>query len=133
MRSWATFMIVVSLLCVFALSGCGPTQVAKYDAGKSLQEAQRYDEAIQKYEEYVDENPESPLAPYAQIYAARCYRDMAKKPAAMAAYKKVIERYPQHNLAEWAAGEMRAIENKTLIPVVAPEKKAAAPGRESLK
>jgi len=120
-------LLALGLVGIVVLGGCGPTAVAKYDAGRSLQSRKHFKSAIQKYTEYVDENKDSPLVPWALIYIARCQVALADKPAAMAAYKKVTDRFPEHEVARWAEAEMRDIKDKKLVPVNKPPKPKRKP------
>lgn len=127
MRKTLVFSAAVVLAGVVVLSGCGPTSVKKYDAGISLQNAKKYSPAIQKYNEYLAEYKDSPLSPYALIGIARCYVGLGDKPAAMAAYQKVVAQHPDHDAARWAEIEMRELKGKKLVPVKKEPTKANEP------
>jgi len=118
-----TRLAVGALACligVVLIGGCGPTVMAKYDAGVSLQNQESYLDAIEMYRGYIAEYPESPMVPHALLRIARCYVGLGDKPNAMAAYKKVGEQFPENDVANWAAAEMREIENKDLVPEAPP-------------
>jgi len=106
------------------LVGCAPTPVTKYDVAKNLQKQNKFADAIKEYQQFIEANKDSSLVPYALYNIAWCYRGMYKKDEALAAYKQLIDQYPQSEPAQWAKVDMERLEKMELKPP-APEKKAA--------
>lgn len=122
----------IALLCAAAVAaallvGCSPGIQTKYDVARNLQKDQQYAAAVAKFGEFVNENKESTLVPYAMYFSARSYEMMYDKTKAMAAYKEVVEKFPVSEPAKWAEADMRDLEKRELTPppapVKAPEKK----------
>ena len=113
--------VLVGLIGAVIIGGCGPTFVAKFDAGASLQKQENYLQAIEMYREYIAEYPDSPMVPHAFLRVARCYVGLGDKPNAMATYEKIGEQFPTSEVASWAEAEMRDVEKQDLVPDAPPE------------
>ena len=127
MKTRRALVLMVVLAGAVLLTGCGPTAVSKYDAGKSLQRKKDFQQAIKMYEEYIRAYPDFALTAHAMSNVAECYVGLADKPNAMASFKKVIDQFPQSDVARWAERRMREIKDQTLVPQTKPVKKKPAP------
>ena len=61
MKSHMAWLWVVAIIGAVIFTGCGPTVVTKYDAAKNQAEQGDHLAAIQTYNEFVAQNPDSPL------------------------------------------------------------------------
>ena len=84
------------------LTACAPTQFAAFNAGKNFQGAQKFSEAVDKYNAFISHNQDSTLVPYALYYIGQCYIGLDKKADALTALEKVKEQYPASDPARWA-------------------------------
>ena len=126
MRTRTALLLVLTALVSISLIGCRSLPDTKYDEAASLKKSKKYSAAITKYNQFIAENKYPSLNPYAQYNIARCCVEMKNKPAAQAAYKKLIAQYPQSEPAQWAKRDLRDLEKMTLIPA----KKKPAPRRK---
>ena len=109
---------IVLVLVTFAVgalfaSGCVqvPTKFAAYPAADSLQKDGKFAEAIEKYNEFVETNPESALVPNALFHIAECYVGLDQKDDATAAFKKVMDQFPASDPAQWAKQKIKILED----------------------
>jgi len=118
MRSHRTLLGAVAAVGALVLLGCAPTMQTKWDVAKNSQKSQKYAEAIKAYNEYLADaaNKDSMLLPHALYEIGVCQQAMGDKPAAMAAYKKVIDQYPASDPAKWASVDMKRLEGMELTP-----------------
>lgn len=128
-RQW----LGVGALAVMILSsaGCIHNREAFYFGNYS--EAERlfskgeYEKAIQKYQSFIDENPEGNLAIISHYYVARSHEALGHKDEAMQLYRQIIEKHPDviwANFSETQIKELEAApaqaEGPSLSPTPAP-------------
>lgn len=65
-----------------------------YDVADNLWYSGKSEEALSLFERFLNDFPESPLAPSAQKGIALCYRSMKKTETAIDEFLKIIENYP---------------------------------------
>lgn len=111
-------MLLLTTLVVGALviTACAPTHFAAFNAGKNYQGAQKFSEAVDKYNEFISQNQDSILVPHALYYIGQCYIGLDKKADALAALEKVKEQYPASEPARWAElaiQQLQGMEPKT--------------------
>lgn len=123
MRPRRVLLGVAAALGVVLVVGCAPTPVTKYDVAKKLQRHRKFASAIKEYEQFISQNKDSVLVPYALYNIAWCYRGLYKKQEALDAYKKVIDQYPASDPAAWARTEMDRLKKMELKPPPPPKKK----------
>ena len=107
----ALLVLMVAVISL-GLVGCTTMPTTGYDAAKSLQGNEKYSEAIKKYQEFIAGDQFDELDPYAQYNIGMCYKEMNDTAAAAAAFKKVVDQYPQSEPAQWAKVEMQMLEKK---------------------
>ncbi len=80
----------------FYLSSCAPRATAEnfyfgsYSEAEALYNRGEYEKAIQKYQTYIDENPEGNLALISQYYIARCHAALGRTEEARQIYQKIV-------------------------------------------
>jgi len=104
-------LVAFGLGAMFA-AGCMqvPTKVMAYNVAANFQEAGKYTEAINKYNEFIKANPESTLIPNALFHIGDCYVKLNQKDEAVAAFQKVKDQYPASRPAQWAAQEIHRLQ-----------------------
>jgi len=88
---WATCFSALALTV-----GCAQREVyiEGYSEARSSHERQEYAKAIEQYQAYVAEHPESPLVVPVTYQIAECNEALGKTDQAVAHYRKVIELQP---------------------------------------
>ena len=116
MRPRIALLALAVAVGTVALIGCAPSLATKYDLAKNLQNEKKFDDAIEEYDLYIQENSKSTLVPYALYNIAWCHRGMYEKAEALAAYQRVIDQYPGTDPAGWAKVEMDRLKAMELTP-----------------
>ncbi len=101
MKKFFGFSSLLLLLILF--SSCSHfkgSSFGPYSEAEDLYQQGKYEKAIAKYQEYIDENPEGNMAEIAIYYQAKSYAALGKTGEARNAFQKVIDTYPEE---EWAA------------------------------
>lgn len=93
-RILAVFLVLSIALGM--LTGCGKMPDEKLMAlGKQMEDRENFEEAVNYYEELVQEYPESPLASEALHYAGKVYANGIKDyEKAIMVFNDVIDKYP---------------------------------------
>lgn len=116
--------LIVLLLLSVAAAGCArrPSEdnfyFGTYSQAEALYNRKDYERAIQKYQAYIDENPEGNLAAIARYYMGRSYAALGKKEEAKALFERVAK---DHSDLVWANFSKTQI--KELEKPAEPEKK----------
>jgi len=71
--------------------------VEMYNKSLSLFKEERYEQAMEGFEAFLDEFPESELADNAQFWTAECLMALERYKQAILAYQDVIKEYPKGN------------------------------------
>ena len=110
MKAHKAWFGVIAVIGAVVLTGCGPSRVTKYDVAKKQADQRDYPAAVETYKEFIAQNPDSSLVPYAMYNIGCLYRDMNDKAAAMEAFKKLTEQFPTKDPARWAETDMREMQ-----------------------
>lgn len=104
-------MIVGGLL----LASCASKGPAHYYFG-DYSEAERlynkgeYEKAIDKYNAYLQENPEGNLAVIARYYIGKSYAALGDKERAKEVFNKIVAEYPDLVWANFAKNQLKELE-----------------------
>ena len=82
-----------------------------YSSAEQYYKLGYYDAAAVYYNVILDEHYDSRFSPTAQFYLGECYRHAKKEAEALEAYKKMIEKYPKHDLAEKASQRIAQLQS----------------------
>lgn len=101
---------VVLLIVVLALTGCASTLDPTkdwtveqfYDDAKTLLDNERYEDAIQRYEQLQGRFPYGRYTEQAQLDVAYAYHKFAEPALALAACDRFIRQYPTHPNVDYA-------------------------------
>ena len=80
-----------------------------FDRAKSLQQQEKYEEAIREFQKFAEANKGSRLVPYALYETGMCYRLMKRNAEALAAYQRLADQCPGSEPAKWAQTEMETL------------------------
>ena len=117
MRSRILWVCLLAL-GVFVVAGCATARVPVYSDAKDLQGKKHYEEAISRYKQYIDQNKDSSLLPYAQYQVAQCYLGLGDKDKAVAQLEalvtqcancKIVMDKPKNNPVLWAQEDLKML------------------------
>lgn len=103
-------VLVVGLLVASGCQSAPRPYVSGYSEAKDLMAAGDCQAAIEQFQAYINESPESKLVPYAWFHIAECYVKMGDKAKAIETYNAVISKYPDSEPAEWAKKDLEMLE-----------------------
>ena len=98
-------LAVILLIAGTALSSCAHQGTGEnfyfgsYSEAEALYNRGQYEKAIQKYQAYIDENPEGNLALISQYYIARSHADLGRVEEAKRIFEKIVN---EHRDTVWA-------------------------------
>ena len=99
-----SFLILLLILSA-GLASCAPTRsnesfyFGSYSEAEALYNRGEYEKAIQKYQSYIDENPEGNLALISQYYIARSQAALGRTEDAKSIFQKIVN---EHHDTVWA-------------------------------
>lgn len=126
MRARHALVLVLTLIAAISFTACSSMPQTKYDLACDLQEDGDYAKAVAQYKAFIGENKYPALNPYAQYNIGACYAAAkGKKDQAMAAFKEVIAKYPQSEVAKWAEADIARLAKRIEINPGAPAPKKA--------
>lgn len=111
MKKLTTLFLLIAMV---STAGCmrrgrGPEDFyfGNYSEAEALYNRKQYDKALQRYQAYVDENPEGNLATISQYYMAKCYVAMNKPEEAKTIFKKIIAEHPDLVWANFSEAQLK--------------------------
>jgi len=111
-------MVVCGLLCtVLLFSSCSRHSseqfyFGSYSEAEQLYNKGQYAKAIEKYQNYVDDNPEGNLAVISNYYIAKSHAALGHADQAKEIYQKIIKEHPDLVWANFAETQLKELENK---------------------
>ncbi|MSR77332.1 MAG: tetratricopeptide repeat protein [Candidatus Omnitrophica bacterium] len=84
-----------------------------YSEAESLFNHGVYEKAIQKYQAYIDENPEGHLAIISQYYIARSYAALGHQEEAKGLYQQIIQKYPDAVWARFSETQLKDLQTSS--------------------
>ncbi len=109
--------LIFILLISISSSACARRQSAdnfyfgSYSEAEALYNRSEYEKAIQKYQAYIDENPQGNLAVIARYYMGRSYAALGKKEEAKALFQKVSTENRDLVWANFSQTQLRELNN----------------------
>lgn len=105
---------ILLLLTLTVLAGCfgrahrqEDFYFGSYSEAEALYSRKQYDKALQRYQAYIDENPEGNLAVIAQYYMAKCHAALGHTPEAKALFKKIMTEHPDLVWANFSEAQLK--------------------------
>jgi TolA-binding protein len=82
-----------------------------YSEAEALFNRREYEKAIQKYQAYIDENPEGNLAVISQYYMAKSYAAIGKVDEAKSLYEKIVQNHSNLVWANFSETQLKELNN----------------------
>ena len=120
-QAWAHFL-VLGLIFSGCIQSRGAFYFGDYSEAESLFKHGQYERAIQKYQSYIDSNPEGNLAVISEYYIARSHAALGHVKEAKEIYKEISEKYPQAIWANFSQTQLKALEENEAADSSKPEK-----------
>lgn len=101
-----------------------------YSDAEELYNKGDYAQAIQKYQQYIDENPEGNLAVISYYYIAKSNAALGQVEEARKIYNKIVAGYPELIWANFSKTQLKELESKSDAkpePSPSPTVESAAP------
>ena len=100
------FLGVTLASCAFHTSkhSFGP-----YSDAETFYKKGNYSKAIEKYQEYLSENPQGNLAPTAEYYVAKSWLASGDTAKARESFERVIEKFPKTSWAAFSKEQLEAL------------------------
>lgn len=102
------------LLFFLSLSSCAHNPdrfyFGHYSEAEALFQKGLYGKAIQKYQAYIDENPEGHLAVISRYYIARSRAALGQKDEAREIYQDIIKNYPEVVWANFSETQLKELD-----------------------
>ena len=99
-----SIMLLMLAIAGFGLAACAHKNpesfyFGNYSEAEALYNRHQYEKAIQKYQTYIDENPEGNLALISQYYIARSHEALGRVEDARKIFQKIVS---EHSDTVWA-------------------------------
>lgn len=117
MKRWLPFLLII----VIAFSSASCARFARknpdnfyfgaYSEAEALFNRKEYEKAIQKYQAYIDENPEGNLSVISQYYMAKSYAAIGKTDEAKAIYQKIVQNHSNLVWANFSDTQLKELNN----------------------
>lgn len=114
--------VILFLMASVVMTGCArrPSEdnfyFGTYSEAESLYNRKQYERAIQKYQAYIDENPQGNLSAIASYYMGRSYMALGKKEEAKALFQKVAKEHPDLVWANFSQTQIKELEKTPETP-----------------
>ena len=124
-RIWKLIVAVVAILIILSLipasidwgkgfldknSGKPWAASSYYHLGHHAFRTMRFSKALEVYEDALRKFPRHPSAPTVRFRVAVCYEKLKRYREAIRAYKRFVDKHPQHLLANRARGIVKKLE-----------------------
>ncbi|OGW80277.1 MAG: hypothetical protein A2Z83_02585 [Omnitrophica bacterium GWA2_52_8] len=109
-------IISLLLLPVLLLSACARNPESfyfgNYSEAEKLYNKGNYDKAIEKYQAYIDENPEGNLAIISKYYIAKSYVATGKNENAKKIFQEIVDKYPDLVWANFSQTQLNELKTQ---------------------
>ena len=102
--------LAVGMLIGAGCMGTPKPYVPGFSDAKDRMAAGDCQAAIEQFQAYINEAPDSKLVPYAWFHIAECYLKMGEKQKAIETYNAVIANFPDSEPAEWSKKDLEMLE-----------------------
>jgi TolA-binding protein len=109
MRSKLLLLILLSFVttsCALWKGGTERYHFGRYSDAEQHFKKGEYEEAIENYQAYIDENPEGNLAIIAEYYIAKSHASLGHTDEAKARFEKIKQTYPDSTWAQFSENQL---------------------------
>ena len=113
MRKHLPIFLLVAGLLVSSCARHGSVEhfyFGNYSEAEALYNAGQYEKAIQKYQSYIDENPEGNLALISQYYVGRSHAALDRLDEAKRIFQKIVAEHRDTVWANFSDSQLKEIE-----------------------
>lgn len=111
------FLGVSLFILILTSTGClhrpRPFYFGDYSEAEALYNKGDYEKAIQKYQAYIDENPEGHLAVISQYYIGRSHAALGHTDTAKDIFQTIIKEHPNVVWANFAETQLKELSAPT--------------------
>ena len=105
---------VVLAICGTMLASCAfrssESSFGPYSAAENYYKKGNYPKAIEKYQEYLDGNPQGNMAAIAEYYIGKSYSASGDRVQAKESFDRVVTKFPETSWAEFAKEQLKDLE-----------------------
>ena len=107
-------LVVTSLILASCAGTRGPERFyfGNYSEAEKCYNKGEYEKAIEKYQAYIDENPDGNLAIISQYYLGKSQAALGRTEEAKAIYEEIIVGHPDLVWAKFAETQLQELEKK---------------------
>ena len=87
-----------------------------YSEAEQFYNKSQYEKAIQKYQAYIDENPDGNLAVISRYYMAKSHAALGHTGEARELYQQIVQKYPDLVWANFAKTQLKELEGAAPSP-----------------
>ncbi len=106
----AAFLVLALTSCKHRFTGPDSFYFGAYSEAEALYNQKQYERAIQKYQAYIDENPEGNLAVISQYYMGRSHASLGHVEEAKSIYQKIVQDHPNLVWANFADTQLKELQ-----------------------
>lgn len=104
--------ILLTLLIITGCRSSSPTfNFGAYSEAERFYQKGEYQKAVNKYNEYIRENPEGNMAVIAQYYMGKSYDAIGDKEQAKQIYGKIVKEHPELVWAEFSKSRLQELQS----------------------
>ena len=115
--------LILILLIAATFAGClnrgrreGDYYFGSYSEAENFYNRKEYPKAIQRYQAYIDENPEGNLAVISQYYIAKSQLALGRTDEAKALFETILKEHPDMVWANFSEAQLKEIKNAPVSP-----------------
>lgn len=101
-------LVLMAPSCAFR--GSESFYFGHYSEAEQLYGKGQYEKAIEKYQAYIDENPEGNLAVISRYYMAKSHAALGHTEEAKKLYEQIAEKYPDLVWANFSKTQLKELE-----------------------
>jgi len=117
-NGFAVVVILGALVCTSCAGRRGPEHFyfGNYSEAEEYYNKAEYQKAIEKYQAYIDENPEGNLAVISRYYIAKSHVALGNEAQAKEIYRSIKKEYPDLVWANFADTQLKELSNTSTHP-----------------
>ena len=115
MHRFYILLILVALIGFSCARGEKPENFyfGTYSEAEQLYNRKEYEKAIQKYQAYIDENPEGNLAVISQYYIGKSYSALGRNEEAKSIFERITKDHPDLIWANFSETQLKEMQTQS--------------------